>query len=132
MGLAKPLGGSADPATSSPGSSQTTINGTTTSEYVTVEGSPGIPVGVAQALGGPTTGPATSTPHPLETTQNVTTSNESVTMEDPSGIPSHTTRTYTTIELTDAEFRRVWSQGAPLVVTGLGDKFGARWRPEHF
>jgi len=62
----------------------------------------------------------------------VAASNETITMEDPSGIPSHTTRTYTTSELTDAEFRRVWSQGAPLVVTGLGEKFGVRWRPEHF
>jgi len=26
----------------------------------------------------------------------------------------------------------VWPQGAPLVVTGLGEKFGIRWRPEHF
>ena len=132
MILAKPLGGStADPATASPGPSQTTINGTTTNEYVTMEGSSGIPVVVAKACGGPTS-PATSTLHPLETTQNMATSNEPVTIEDPSGIPSHTTKTYTTTELTDAEFRRVWSQGAPLVVTGLGDKFGARWRPEHF
>ena len=132
MILAKPLGGStADPATASPGPSQTTINGTTTNGYVTMEGSSGIPVVVAKACGGPTS-PATSTLHPLETTQNVATSNEPVTIEDPSGIPSHTTKTYTTTELTDAEFRRVWSQGAPLVVTGLGDKFGVRWRPEHF
>jgi len=34
--------------------------------------------------------------------------------------------------LTEVEFRKVWSLGAPLVVTGLGEKFGIRWRPEHF
>jgi lysine-specific demethylase 3 len=42
------------------------------------------------------------------------------------------TKTYTTNELTDGEFRQAWSQGAPLVVTGLTEKFGIRWRPEHF
>ena len=52
-------------------------------------------------------------------------------VEDPSGIPSHPTKTYTTSELTDVEFKKVWSLGAPLVVTGLGEKFGIRWRPEH-
>ncbi|KAH9963231.1 hypothetical protein BC827DRAFT_1194282 [Russula dissimulans] len=57
---------------------------------------------------------------------------EHAVLEDPSGIPSHPTLTYTMTELTDAEFRTVWSQGAPLVVTGLSDKFGSRWRPEHF
>jgi lysine-specific demethylase 3 len=57
---------------------------------------------------------------------------EAAPLEDPSGIPSHSTKTYTSSELTDAEFRKVWSQGAPLIVTGLGEKFGIRWRPEHF
>jgi [histone H3]-dimethyl-L-lysine9 demethylase len=57
---------------------------------------------------------------------------EAAPSEDPSGIPSHSTKTYTSSELTDAEFRKVWSQGAPLIVTGLGEKFGIRWRPEHF
>jgi lysine-specific demethylase 3 len=52
-------------------------------------------------------------------------------MEDPSGIPSHPTKTYTSSGLTDVEFKKVWSLGAPLVVTGLGEKFGIRWRPEH-
>jgi lysine-specific demethylase 3 len=56
---------------------------------------------------------------------------EAAPLEDPSGIPSHSTKTYTSSELTDAEFRKVWSQGAPLIVTGLGEKFGIRWRPEH-
>jgi lysine-specific demethylase 3 len=126
MGVAKPCGGSTtDPATSSPGSSQTTSNVPATNS---VEG----PVGVAKSCGGPIAGPATSTQQPSQATQDVAASNEYITMEDPSGIPSHTTRTYTTIELTDTEFRRVWSQGAPLVVTGLGEKFGVRWRPEHF
>ena len=63
---------------------------------------------------------------------NGTTLNGHAAVEDPSGIPSHSTMTYTSAELTDAEFRRVWPQGAPLVVTGLGEKFGIRWRPEHF
>ena len=134
MGVAKPCGGSTttDPATSSPHPLEGTHNATTTNEDVTVDGSSEIPMGVAKACGGPVAGPAASTPHSLETTQNGADSAEYVTMEDPSGIPSHATRTYTTSELTDAEFRRVWSQGAPLVVNGLGDKFGVRWRPEHF
>ncbi|KAI9448348.1 hypothetical protein H4582DRAFT_1900075 [Lactarius indigo] len=97
-----------------------------------VSGPPAVPdvspVAVVKACGGPPSGPAMSSPLPLEMAQNGTAS----TMEDPSGIPSHTTSTYTTSELTDTEFRRVWSQGAPLMVTGLGDKFGGRWRPEHF
>jgi len=129
MGVAKPLGGSAnDPASLSPHPSEATHNGTAN---VTVDGSSVISVGVAKALGGPS-GPARSSEPHSDTTQDVAASNEIITLEDPSGIPSHTTRTYTTSELTDAEFRRVWSQGAPLVVTGLGDKFGVRWRPEHF
>jgi lysine-specific demethylase 3 len=123
MGMAKPLGGSsADPVTSSPGPLETAGS----NEYVTTEAS-GLPLVVAKACGGPD--PVPSSAHPSETTQDGA---EYVTMEDPSGIPSHPTRTYTTIELTDTEFRRVWSQGAPLVVTGLGDKFGVRWGPEHF
>jgi len=69
-------------------------------------------------------GPAGSSAPSLETGPS--------NVEDPSGIPSHPTKTYTTSELTDAEFRKVWSQGAPLVVTGIGEKYGTRWRPEHF
>jgi len=68
--------------------------------------------------------PAVSSAGTMETT--------SLNVEDPSEIPSHATKTYTTSELTDAEFRKVWSLGAPLVVTGLGEKFGIRWRPEYF
>jgi lysine-specific demethylase 3 len=84
------------------------------------------PVVVTKAAGGsPVSGdPAGSSAPSLETGPS--------NVEDPSGIPSHPTKTYTTSELTDAEFRKVWSQGAPLVVTGIGEKFGTRWRPEHF
>lgn len=132
MGVAKPCGGSTttDPATSSPHPLEVTHNGTT-NDHVTVDGSSVIPSGVATACGGPPSS-ATLSVQSLETTQNGAGSDEYVTIEDPSGIPSYATGTYTTSELTDAEFRRVWSQGAPLVVTGLGDKFGGRWRPEHF
>jgi hypothetical protein len=132
MGVAKPCGGSTttDPATSSPHPLEVTHNGTT-NDHVTVDGSSVIPSGVATACGGPPSS-ATLPVQSLETTQNGAGSDEYVTIEDPSGIPSYATGTYTTSELTDAEFRRVWSQGAPLVVTGLGDKFGGRWRPEHF
>lgn len=68
MGVAKPCGGSTttDPAASSPHPLEVTHNGTTTNEDVTVDGSSGIPIGVAKASGGPI-GPATSTHHPLET-----------------------------------------------------------------
>jgi [histone H3]-dimethyl-L-lysine9 demethylase len=90
---------------------------------------------VVAAVGGPNSvnGPALSSPQLMpNATLNGTALNVHVVVEDPSGIPSHSTRTYTTTELTDAEFRRVWPQGAPLVVTGVGDKFGTRWRPDHF
>ena len=129
MGVAKACGGSnADPVTSSPQPLETMSAGS--NECVPTEASR-IPLGVTKSCGGPP-GPVASSAHPLETTPNETASNEYVTMEDPSGIPSHAIRTYTTSELTDTEFRRVWSQGAPLVVTGLGDKFGVRWGPEQF
>ncbi|KAF8485068.1 hypothetical protein DFH94DRAFT_718040 [Russula ochroleuca] len=82
---------------------------------------------------GVSTRPAVSSPPPVQTSPlNGTALNEHAAVEDPSGIPSHSTMTYTTTELTDTEFRRVWPQGAPLVVTGVGEKFGIRWRPEHF
>lgn len=132
MVVARPCGGSsADPATSSPQSLETTKERgeTASNEFVTTEPS-GIPLGVMKTCEGHN--PAPSSARLPETTQTGAVSNESVSMEDPSGIPSHPTRTYTTSELTDTEFRRVWSLGAPLVVTGLGDKFGIRWRPEHF
>ncbi|KAI0002943.1 hypothetical protein BJV74DRAFT_814326 [Russula compacta] len=93
------------------------------------------PMGVTKTAGGSSSGsdPVASSAPPLQTPPlNATPSNERAVMEDPSGIPSHPTKTYTTTELTDTEFRRVWSQGAPLIVTGLGEKFGIRWRPEHF
>ena len=78
-------------------------------------------------------GPVESSPLPLKTAAlNGTAVNGHAAVEDPSGIPSHLTKTYTTNELTDGEFRQAWSQGAPLVVTGLTEKFGIRWRPEHF
>ena len=80
------------------------------------------PLVVANTSGG--LSPAGSSALPLETT--------TLNVEDPSGIPSHPTKTYITSELTEVEFRKVWSLGAPLVVTGLGEKFGIRWRPEHF
>jgi len=83
----------------------------------------GSPLVLTKTSGGPSS-PARSSAIPLETT--------TLNVEDPSGIPSHPTKTYTTSELTDVEFRKVWSLGAPLVVTGLGEKFGIRWRPEHF
>lgn len=76
-------------------------------------------------------GPVPLSAQPVQTV-NGSALNEHATVEDPSGIPSHSTKTYTTAELSDAEFRRVWPQGAPLVVTGLGEKFGIRWRPDHF
>ncbi len=88
-------------------------------------------VGGSSSFSGPA--PAPSSPQPVQTALlNGTTPNGHATVEDPSGIPSHSTRTYTTAELTDAEFRKVWPQGAPLLVTGLGEKFGTRWRPDHF
>lgn len=89
---------------------------------------------MVKAAGGLTVSdPVASSAHSLETTSlNGATTNGHAEIEDLSGIPSHTTRNYTTNELTDAEFRRAWSQGAPLVVTGLTEKFGSRWRPEHF
>jgi hypothetical protein len=68
----------------------------------------------------------------VQTALNGTALNGHAIVEDPSGIPSHSTKTYTTADLTDAEFRKVWPQGSPLVMTGLGEKFGIRWRPDHF
>ena len=89
---------------------------------------------MATAVGGPSlvgvSGPAPSSPQPVQL--NGTALNGHAAVEDPSGIPSHSTRTYTTADLTDGEFRKVWPQGAPLVMTGLGEKFGIRWRPDHF
>ncbi|KAI0269299.1 hypothetical protein BC834DRAFT_820114 [Gloeopeniophorella convolvens] len=78
----------------------------------------------ADAAGGPISPVASSAPL-LDVSNNAE-------IEDPSGIPSQPTNTYTTIELTDAEFRRVWSQGAPIVVTGLLEKFSIQWRPDYF
>jgi lysine-specific demethylase 3 len=89
------------------------------------------PSGVVRTVGGSNSASGPVPPSPqLVQTSNGTALNEPATVEGPSVIPSHSTRTYTTAELTDIEFRKV--QGAPLVVTGLGDKFGIRWRPEHF
>lgn len=82
------------------------------------------PLVMVKAPGGLPASPAVSSAGHMETPP--------LNVEDPSGIPSHATKTYTTSELTDVEFRKVWSLGAPLVVTGLGEKFGIRWRPEHF
>jgi [histone H3]-dimethyl-L-lysine9 demethylase len=89
---------------------------------------------VVKASGGLTVSdPVASSALSLETTPlNGATTNGHAEVEDLSGIPSHPTKSYTTNELTDSEFRRAWSQGAPLVVTGLMEKFGSRWRPEHF
>ncbi|KAH9978099.1 hypothetical protein BGW80DRAFT_1285791 [Lactifluus volemus] len=92
------------------------------------------PLGVVKASGGlAVSDPVASSALSLETTPlNGATTNGHAEVEDLSGIPSHPTKSYTTNELTDSEFRRAWSQGAPLVVTGLTEKFGSRWRPEHF
>jgi lysine-specific demethylase 3 len=90
---------------------------------------------VVRTVGGPSSasaGPVPSSPLPVQTALNGTALNGHAIVEDPSGIPSHSTRTYTTADLTDAEFRKVWPQGSPLVMTGLGEKFGIRWRPDHF
>jgi len=70
-------------------------------------------------------GPAPSSPQPMQASLNGTALNGHAIVEDPSGIPSHSTRTYTTADLTDAEFRKVWPQGAPLVMTGLGKSLGS-------
>ncbi|KAI0314183.1 hypothetical protein OF83DRAFT_1138062 [Amylostereum chailletii] len=53
-------------------------------------------------------------------------------MIDPSGVPSHAAPTFTDEALTEDVFRRVWAEGAPIVVTGLLPKFDIQWTPEYF
>jgi len=95
---------------------------------------PSTPLDVVTKVGGSSivSDPAPSSAQPVQTALNETALNGHAIVEDPSGIPSHSTKTYTTADLTDAEFRKVWPQGSPLVMTGLGEKFGIRWRPDHF
>lgn len=47
-------------------------------------------------------------------------------------LPTHPTRLYDVASLTEAQFRRVWARGEPLVVEGLLDKFGIQWTPQYF
>ncbi|KAI0301852.1 hypothetical protein B0F90DRAFT_1809951 [Multifurca ochricompacta] len=108
----------------------TEIQATSPTKASPSTGGPG-PPSVA-ASGGSPADPAMSSARPLDATPLNGTSEKEHAMEDPSEIPSHPTKTYSASELTDVEFRRVWSQGAPLIVTGLAEKFGNRWRPEHF
>lgn len=52
--------------------------------------------------------------------------------ESDSDLPSHETITLTDAELTEERFRSLWSEGHPLVVTGLLPKFKLSWDPDYF
>ncbi|TFK43074.1 hypothetical protein BDQ12DRAFT_674344 [Crucibulum laeve] len=46
--------------------------------------------------------------------------------------PSHPILRYADSDLSTSSFSRLWSQGVPLVVTGVLDKFSIKWTPEYF
>lgn len=94
---------------------------------------------VEQAGGSASVAPVV--PVQLTTSEPAATSTQSAPLipppvDDPQAgtddIPCYPTHRFTDGELTEELFRAVWSQGIPLMVTGLLDKFELKWTPEYF
>lgn len=48
------------------------------------------------------------------------------------GLPIHDIRRFTTSELNEASFHPLWTEGLPILVSGLGSKLQLPWSPEYF
>ncbi|KAI0771994.1 Clavaminate synthase-like protein [Trametes elegans] len=86
----------------------------------------------SSAAGYETVKTPTSPPEPSSFASASASSAPSGSVAGAAPIPGHDTYVFADAELTEEKFRRVWSKGLPLVVTGLVHKFHIEWTPEYF